>query len=110
MANAVRYGDRKAEILRVLVEQAKHGERITYGSLGKRVGGIPPTGPWKEVLDDLSRDERGDGRPDITHLVIASKTGYPSQIEFKDSRTPTAAQKARADVLTAEIFAFYRSE
>jgi hypothetical protein len=107
VAKTVRYGNRKADILRVLMERAKHGERITYGNLGKRIGGIPATGPWKEVLDDLSRDERAAGRPDIIYLVVSSKTGYPSQIDFKDSRVPTAVQKARADVLTTEIFAFY---
>jgi hypothetical protein len=106
MKNRTRYGDRKADILRVLVGEARKGKTITYSALGKQVR-IPPTGPWKAVLDELARDEAGKGHPDITHLVIASRTGYPSQIEFEDARRPTPAQKARSDEITGAIFAFY---
>ena len=104
---AVQYAGKKAHILSVLVEEAKLGRTITYGQLGKRIG-IPAMGPWKGVLDELGSDETGAGRPDITYLVVKSSTGYPGQIGFEASSTPTSAQRLHADKVIADVWAFYR--
>jgi len=41
-------------------------------------------------------------------LVVRKRTGYPIQIEFSPAVTPSAAQKAIADEVFKEIFAYYR--
>jgi hypothetical protein len=104
--SANRYADRKAAILRVLVECAKKRETVTYGKLGKHVG-FPTTGPWNKLLDEISSDELRAGHPDITYLVVSSRSGFPKELRFKALREPTPEQKSYADSLWEEIFDFY---
>jgi hypothetical protein len=67
----------------------------TYGTFAPRVG-MPIQGPWKGVLDVISRAETRQGRPDITFLLVNQRTGYPSQIGFAQSKKPTPQQIAHA--------------
>jgi hypothetical protein len=106
LKTVIPYGDRKEAVLRVLEERAKARALIKYAELGKLVG-KPAIGPWKALLDSISQDEKAAGRPDITHLVVSSATGYPSQIDFEDARSPTALQKAKADEIISKVFAYY---
>ena len=103
---SVPYADRKPAILTELQKCAKARETITYGRLGAIVG-VPGMGPWKPVLDEMSREETEAGRPDITYLVVSQKTGYPGQIDFKPAKPPTDAQKTVADRVFGAIFGHY---
>jgi hypothetical protein len=77
-----------------LLCRAKAGLTIYYSELGEQLG-IPARGPWKPILDDVGLEERGNGRPDITYLVIARASGLPGQIEFELAKPPTQAQRKK---------------
>jgi hypothetical protein len=96
------YFDRKASILHVLKRCAREKRTIFYGELGKEVD-IPSRGPWKPILDDIAREETGNGRPDITFLVINKQTGFPGQIGFKPAKPPTSEQRRMADDVILKI-------
>lgn len=89
------YLDRKDAIRAAIVKRAKQRATMTYTELGAEVG-IPPTGPWKGVLDHLAREEVAAGRHDLTYLVVSKTTGLPSQIGFVPSKKPTAQQREQA--------------
>jgi hypothetical protein len=74
-----------------LMEFAKKGRFPYYSECGFGL-----YGPGKEVLDLISREETGNGRPDITFVLRSKTTDYPSQIGFKPAKPPNAAQKAQA--------------
>ena len=83
-------------------------EELDYEKFGALVG-IPTAGPWNPILDKISLAERAAGRPDITYLVVRKRTGYPIQMGlYSQPFTPSAAQKAIADEVFKEIFAYYR--
>ena len=109
MPKPIPYIEKKPAILRALRERAPRGERVSYGRLGKLVD-IPTQGPWKPVLDQIANEEEAQGRPDITYLVVLSGTGYPAQIERKDSRKPTERQRQAAERVWNEIRAYYATE
>lgn len=88
---SVRYADRKDRIRDELRRCAAAGETITYAGLGRAVG-IPAQGPWRPVLDLISREERAASLPDITYLVVNRKTGFSSRFQFKDAQPPTPEQ------------------
>jgi len=107
MASAVtRYGDRKEAIRAELIRRAKQTCTIYYSELGELVG-IPAQGPWKPVLDEIGREERSNGRPDITFLVINKQTGLPGQIGFKPAKPPTLEQRRTADSEIQSVFDYY---
>ncbi|WP_316980028.1 hypothetical protein [Shumkonia mesophila] len=103
MAAAVRYLDKEALIRAELMKCARAGETPSYREFGARVG-IPPQGPWKPVLDKISREQTGQGLPDITFLLINKTTGYPGQIGFLRARKPTPEQKELARLKLQEVF------
>lgn len=103
------YEDREDAIRQALVKMGKRRKKLDYTEFGELVG-IPTQGPWNPILDKISLAERAAGRPDITYLVVRKRTGYPIQIEFSPSITPSAAQKAIADEVFKEIFAYYRRQ
>jgi hypothetical protein len=88
---------------------ARGRKKLDYEKFGALVG-IPTKGQWNPILDKISLKERTAGRPDITYLVVRKRTSYPIQIEFEPSTTPSAAQKAVADEVFKEIFAYYRRQ
>ena len=71
----------------------------TYAAFAPRVG-MPVRGPWKDVLDAISRSETRQGRPDITFVLVNKRTGFPSQIGFAQSKrlTPSLIAQARREV------------
>jgi hypothetical protein len=106
MSQAVRYGDRKDQIRKILEACARKRETIFYSDLGPQVR-IPQTGPWKPVLDLISLEERAAGRPDITYLVISKTSGLPAQIEFEEAKPPRPDQRKIADEVIQAVFKFY---
>jgi hypothetical protein len=109
MDTKIPYEDREDEIRLALVKMAKGRKKLDYEKFGALVG-IPTAGPWNPILDKISLKERAAGRPDITYLVVRKRTGYPIQIEFEPSITPSAAQKVLAEEVFKEIFAYYRRQ
>lgn len=109
MDTKIPYEDKEDEIRLALVKMAKHRKKLDYMKFGELVG-IPTEGPWNPILDRISLKERAAGRPDITYLVVRKRTGYPQQIEFEPSTPPSAAQKAIADEVFKDIFAYYRRQ
>ena len=107
MAEIIPYENRKQDILRVLRKAARNGKKITYGELGQTLG-IPGRGPWKGVLDEISREEVEANRPDVTFMVVLARTGYPGQIGGAPANPPSDAQKTVADKIIKEVLAFYR--
>jgi hypothetical protein len=97
MPAKIRYLEKKDLIRSELLKCARATpmEFPTYSEFAPRVG-MPTQGPWKEVLDMISREEVNQGLPDITFVLVNSRTRYPSQIGFTGSKNPSAQQKARA--------------
>jgi hypothetical protein len=108
MAGKIVYGNRKDAIRAELLRLAREGRTIFYTQLGEAVD-IPARGPWKPVLDEISREETASGLPDITFLVINKQTGLPGQIGFKPAKPPTPEQRRMADEVIKAVFAHYRS-
>jgi hypothetical protein len=78
----------------------------TYSAFAPRVA-MPVQGPWKGVLDAISRAETRQGLPDITFVLINQRTGYPSQIGFTQSKNPTPQQKAHARAEVQKVINHY---
>lgn len=103
------YGDRKEKIRAILLQHAREGRTIYYKELGSLVR-IPTAGPWKPVLDEISREERSKNLPDITYLVVSKKSGFPGQIEFNPAIPATADQKLKAKDVIAGVFSHYEKK
>lgn len=106
MAGGVRYLDKKEAIREALLKFSRSRETLYYSELGRLVG-IPAQGPWKPILDVISREETGQDRPDITFLLINKSTGLPGQIGFKPAKPPTIEQKEISRAELERIFTFY---
>ncbi len=102
----VLYMDRKEAVRAELLSCARAGKTASYSAVGARVG-IPPQGPWKPLLDVISREETGSGRPDITFVLIRKQTGLPGQNGFSRATPPTDAQKQFARVKLKSVFDTY---
>src|SRR5260221_12415657 len=101
MDTKIPHEDREDAIRQALVKMAKRRKKLDYTEFGELVG-IPTQGPWNPILDKISLEERPAGRTDITYLVVRKGTGYPIQIEFEPSITPSTAQRAMADEVFKE--------
>lgn len=97
----IAYADRKESVRAVLRYCAMQRQTVRYGVLGKAVG-IPARGPWKPLLDEISREET----PDITFLVV-NKDGLSSQIDFKDAKPANDKQKRQAAEIIEAVFGHY---
>jgi len=82
-------------------------QTIFYGDLAPLVG-MPTQGPWKGILDEITLEETGQGRPDFTYLVINKQSGLPGQIGFEPAKPPTPAQRKQADDEIRKVFEYYR--
>ena len=107
MVRKIAHGDRKDAIRAELLLRASEGRTIFYEELGRMLA-IPTRGPWKPVLDEISREETGKGLPDITFLVISKRTGLPGQIGYKPAKPPTAQKRRVADETIQKVFAHYQ--
>jgi hypothetical protein len=105
---SIHYLDKKDLIRNELTALAKEVPLrcLTYGEFGARVG-IPARGPWKKILDLIASEELTADRPDITFLVINSKTGYPGQIDFEPASPPSQAQRRSFEAMLKRIAAHY---
>jgi hypothetical protein len=106
MNGRIPYIDRIDDIREALIAVAQRRETITY-SRSAEVLGINPRGPWKPVLDELSRREAGTDRPDITFVLINARTRFPGQIGFQDAHPPSARQRQIADQTQQEVWDYY---
>ncbi len=102
------YPTDKKHIRAELEKLAKAGELTYYGVLGAAVGKHARWPLWKQVLDEIAREETRQGRPDITFIILSAKTGWPSQIGFKGVRNkPTEAQMQTAQTELDKVFRHY---
>lgn len=106
MAGKIPHLDKKLLIRDALLNCARAGRTCYYKELGERVG-IRARGPWKGVLDAISKDETDEGRPDITFVVINKKTELPGQIGFKPAEKPSPEQIELARLGLQKVFAKY---
>jgi hypothetical protein len=81
----------KYKVRAALMQFAKTGLFPHYSDCG-----FGTYGPGKDVLDEISREETRNGRPDITFVLRSKTTGYPSQIGFKSAKPPDDTQKVQA--------------
>jgi hypothetical protein len=91
-------------IVRSELQKLASSGRITYyKELGEIIGKPPRWNLWKSVLDEISYT-----KPDITILVLNSKTGWPSQIAYKfTDGKPTDEQKKFAQDELTKVFQRY---
>ena len=99
--------EHKDAIARILIGRAKQRRTIYYSELGAALG-IPAQGPWKPILDEISREEMSAGRPDITYLVVSKTTNLPGQIGFTAAKPPSAEQIKRAVEMIEAVFEHYQ--
>ena len=85
---------------------AKPMEILFYKDFAPRVG-MNYRGPWRDVLNEISRDETIQGRPDLTYLLRNRKTGYPGQIGFRRAERPSPQQKDTAKIELQKVIDFY---
>lgn len=102
----VPYRAHKDAIVGVLRDRAKQRRTIFYSELGSALG-IPAQGPWKPILDEISREETSAGRPDITYLVVSKTTNLPGQIGFTAARPPSMDQTKTALGTIEAVFGHY---
>ncbi|ESZ05408.1 hypothetical protein X736_19795 [Mesorhizobium sp. L2C089B000] len=100
------YLELKDAIVRILRDRAKQRRTIYYSELGAALA-IPAQGPWKPILDEISREETSAGRPDITYLVVSKTTNLPGQIGFTAAKPPSTQQTKRALETIEAVFDHY---
>ena len=101
------YANKKDEIREVLLQRARAGLTIYYSELGELLK-ISPLG--KPILDEISREERGRGRPDLTYLVVSKRSGLPGQIEFEPAKPPTPAQREKVREVQKKVFKYHQAK
>jgi hypothetical protein len=99
--------ERKRLIRVTLIKRAMDRKTIHYGELG-RIVGMPAQGPWKNILDEIAKEETSQGRPDFTYLVISRQSGLPGQIGYQPAKPPTPDQRKMADDEINRVFDYYR--
>jgi hypothetical protein len=100
--------EQKRAIRVALIKCAMERRKIYYGELASAVG-MAPQGPWKDLLDEIAKEETAQARPDFTYLVINKKTGLSGQIGFEPAKPPTQEQKSAADREIKKVFTYYRA-
>ena len=78
----------KARIRAELFRCAVAGEFPTYTEFFNRIhpGKTMGNFPYQSHFNEIAKEERGFGYPDIT-FVVRGVHGYPNQIDFRDART-----------------------
>ncbi len=81
---------------------------IAMTRAGAAVGKPARWSLWKQVLDEIAREELRQGKPDITSIVLSAATGWPSQVDFKSTGDePDKGQMERAQTKLDEVFRHY---
>ena len=106
MPNSSTFLADKKRVHAELMRLAHAGQITYYGALGAAVGKQARWPLWTHVLERISDDELAKGNPDITDLVLSAKTGWPSRIQFTNSKL-TAQQKQKAQSGLDAVFAHY---
>ena len=99
--------EQKRAIRVTLIKRAMERRAIFYGELAIEVGMAAP-GPWKDLLDEIAKEETTQARPDFTYLVISKQTGLLGQIGFEPAKPPTQEQRKVADEEIQKVFTYYR--
>ena len=102
----------KAQIRLELFRCAAAGVFPTYEEFYGRVTGGRQMGqfPWQSHFDEIAKEERKLGYPDITFIVHRKdpKNRFPSQIDFRSAKpTPDSNQLRSLRKGTDEIIALY---
>ncbi len=86
----------KAQVRAELFKCAIAGRFLTYAEFFDciRPGGKMGQFPYREHFDQIAREERNNGYPDITFLVHrgGERPRYPSQIDFRPADPPDEQQ------------------
>src|SRR5688572_2185727 len=83
----------KAQIRAELFRCAIGGQFLTYTEFFNRIrpGATMGNFPYQAHFNEIAKEERSLGYPDIT-FVVHGAGGYPHQIDFRDGRNPDASQ------------------
>ena len=98
-------------IRRTLKEVAKKEDTITYRALASNIGKLDVQ-HWPE-LDVLSQEEKRDGRPDLTLVVVNADTKFPGKFNGRrmDAEDWWTKEKTR-DLYCKrrdEVYEYYRA-
>ena len=99
----------KARIRAELFRCATAGSFQTYTQFFNRIWPAKTMGnfPYQTHFDEIAREERSLGYPDITFMVHGVD-GYPHQIDFRDARNgPDTQQLSSLQKGTDAIIALY---
>ncbi|MFY9953749.1 MAG: hypothetical protein WAK54_11330 [Bradyrhizobium sp.] len=101
----------KAAVRVELFKCAIAGKFLTYAEFFERIrpGGKMGQFPYKDHFDEIAKEERSNGYPDITFFVYRSgePTQYPSQIDFRPANPPDQKQLDSLRKGTDDLIALY---
>ena len=87
--------DVKERCYQKLIDVARAGKKITYGELCEYLGIRNIINGLTPYLDAICDDEKADGRPDITVVVVRKSTGF-GQFQSSGPIDPKDADHVRA--------------
>lgn len=98
----------KAKIRAELFRCAISGKFMTYTQFFNRIkpGAKMGNFPYQRHFDQIAKEERSHGYPDITFLIYSAE-GYPRQIDFRPANPPDAKQKRSIRRGTEELIKLY---
>ena len=98
----------KAQICAELFRCAIGGKFLTYTEFFNRIrpGATMGNFPYQTHFDEIAKEERSLGYPDITFLVHGV-SGYPHQVDFRPASPPDAQQKDSVRKGADEIIRLY---
>ncbi|MFZ3352885.1 MAG: hypothetical protein WA268_18700 [Xanthobacteraceae bacterium] len=86
----------KAKVRGELFRCAAAGQFVTYTEFFNRIRPGTPMGsfPYQTHFDEIAKEERNNGYPDITFLVhrTGQRPQYPAQIDFRPADPPDQQQ------------------
>ena len=107
MLNAALKTTVRAELFKCAIA----GRFLSYAEFFDRIrpGGTMGKFPYTEHFDEIAREERGNGYPDVTFLVHrgGEPPRYPSQIDFRSANPPDSTQLESLRTGTDALIALY---
>lgn len=101
----------KSQIRGELFRCAVAGNFLTYTQFFNRIrpGATMGNFPYQTHFDEIAKEERANGYPDITFIVHRGGEAprYPAQIDFRPANPPDAAQLSSLRKGTDEIIRLY---